>query len=112
MVADGDGQITTKELGTVMLSLGQNPTEAELQDMINEVDTNGNGAIDFPEFLTMMIKKMKDTDEAEIRESFKFWDRDGDGFISPCELRHAMASLGRRSLWSSVGPYSLRSHNP
>jgi len=53
---DGDGTITTRELGTVMRSLGQNPTEAELQDMINEVDADGNGTIDFPEFLTMMAR--------------------------------------------------------
>ena len=55
-----------------MRSLGQNPTEAELQDMINEVDADGNGTIDFPEFLTMMARKMKDTDsEEEIREAFR-----------------------------------------
>jgi Ca2+-binding EF-hand superfamily protein len=56
---DDAGTITTKELGTVMRSLGQNPTEAELQDMINEVDADGNGTIDFPEFLSLMAKKMK-----------------------------------------------------
>ena len=55
------GTITTRELGTVMRSLGQNPTEAELQDMINEVDADGNGTIDFPEFLALMARKMKVT---------------------------------------------------
>ena len=59
---DGDGSITTNELGTVLRLLGQNPTEVELEDLINEVDANGNGTIDFPEFLTMMARKMKDTD--------------------------------------------------
>lgn len=53
------GCITTKELGTVMRSLGQNPTEAELQDMINEVDADQNGTIDFSEFLNLMARKMK-----------------------------------------------------
>ena len=43
---DGDGTISTTELGTVMRSMGQNPTEQELTDMITEVDGDGNNCLD------------------------------------------------------------------
>jgi len=92
---NGDGQISTKELGTMMRSLGQNPSDSELQDMIDEVDADNTGTIDFTEFLTMMARKMKETDsEEEIKEAFKIFDRDGSSFISAAELRQVMASLG------------------
>ena len=38
-----------------MRSLGQNPTDAEVQDMINEVDVDGSGAIEFPEFCVSLL---------------------------------------------------------
>ncbi|CAL4946913.1 unnamed protein product [Urochloa decumbens] len=101
---DGNGCITTKELGTVMRSLGQNPTEEELQDMINEVDADGNGTIDFPEFLGLMARRMRDSDSVEeLREAFRVFDKDQNGFITAAELRHVMANLGERLTDAEVG---------
>jgi len=84
---DGDGNTTTKELGIGMRFLGQDPTEAEVQDMINEVDADGNGIIDYSESLTLMERKMKNTDsEKEILEAFKVFDKDGNAFISAADI--------------------------
>lgn len=94
---DGDGDISVKELGTVMRSLGQNPSDQELDEMIREVDVDGNGTIDFEEFLQMMARKMKETDtEQEIREAFSIFDRDSNGYITASELKYVMSNLGEK----------------
>ena len=92
---DGDGSITTKELGTVMRSLGQNPSDEEVRQMIEEVDEDKSETIDFKEFLGLMARKMKETDaEDELLEAFKVFDRDGNGKISAHALRYVMLSSG------------------
>ena len=42
-----------------MRSLGQNPSESELQDMINEVDADNNGTIDFPGTSTCLPRALR-----------------------------------------------------
>ena len=90
---DGNGSITTKELGTVMRSLGQNLSEAEIKEIIDEVDEHKNGTIDFQEFLSLMARKMKLLDkEDELIEAFKKLDLDGTGKISKYQLRYIILS--------------------
>ena len=40
------GRLDAKALGTVLRALGQNPTQAEVQDIIAEVDSDGSGMLD------------------------------------------------------------------
>ena len=94
---DNSGKMSTKDLATVMRALGSNPTEAELQDMLKEVDSNNTGFITYNDFVNLMKRKMTDTDtEEEIKEAFRVFDRDNDGIISAAELRHIMTTLGEK----------------
>lgn len=46
-------------------SLGKNPQQQEIRDMIAEFDANGNGAMEFQEFYNFMTRKM------EVKENRK-----------------------------------------
>ena len=66
---DGSGSISTKELLGVMRSMGKNPTEDEILELVMEVDLNGDGTIDFHEFLEMMKKGSEDHDQLDVRSA-------------------------------------------
>lgn len=38
---DGNGSITVEELVAILKNLGQNPTDAEISDIVSEVDADG-----------------------------------------------------------------------
>ena len=71
-----------------MRRAGQNPTEAEVQDMINEVDVDGSGFIEFTEFCLMMHKKLQDSDvENELKETFRVFSKDNEGNMGQGHLK-------------------------
>lgn len=78
---NGDGKISAVELGDVMRVGGQNPTEAELNKMIREVDTNKSGFIEMDEFLKLMREKAtnKESAQRELMDAFRVFDKDNDG---------------------------------
>ena len=89
--------IDTKELITVMKALGQTHTEEELQDIIQEVDSDKNGTISLDEFLEMMARRMNEyRSKGEIRETFRAFDKESSGYIVAAELRIVMANLGMK----------------
>lgn len=95
--ADNDGTITIEELRIAMRSFGQNPSDKELQDMVDDIDIDGNGTIEFSEFLSLMTrKKFQDVDDEEEdkKEAFKVFDKDGNGKISISEFQQVMSTLG------------------
>jgi calmodulin len=93
---DGDGKISCRELGTVVRSLGQNPTEAEVNEIIRTVLRDQ--PFDLAGLYQVMSRFMADPrdKQEEIREAFRVFDRDGTGTISAAELRHVMTNIGEK----------------
>jgi len=94
---DGNGTVTTEELGTVMESLGHHMSEAELQLMIDDVDEDHTGHMSFDEFLQLMANRMSEQDsQKELEDAFRTFDQDGNGFIEADELVRVVTSMGEK----------------
>ena len=101
---DGDGKISREELGTVLRSLGETLTDADVEQMIKDADANGDGGIDFEEFINMNVntadseKATVSSDDQSVMEAlqlaFNVFDSDKDGFISAGELQRVLSCLG------------------
>jgi len=96
------GKIQSKELGNVMRYLGHNPTQAQIEQMTNELGGSG-GFILWEPFFQMMAKRVTaDDKEEDVLEAFRVFDRDGNGNISATELRHVMCAMGEKLEESEV----------
>ncbi|KYC35411.1 histidine kinase [Scytonema hofmannii PCC 7110] len=89
----GSGAISTEELGQVMRSLGQSPSDTELRDTIKEVDVDLSGSIDFEEFKALMVSKQGDRN-SRLKLAFSVFDENGSGEITTDEMHSVMSKFG------------------
>jgi calmodulin len=92
---NGDGGISIDELQIFLETLGQQPTEKEVAEMMREVDKDGNNEIDFDEFLQMMVKMVNIEDkEEDVTKMFACLDPQKKGYIEIAEFMKVFTTFG------------------
>jgi len=95
---DEDGFISIESVGIVMRALGINPTEIELQNIVNDQEDEGDkGAdpiINFQQFLSLIYNKLKIIKiEEELIQACEPFDYEGKGLIFENDFRYAVGNL-------------------
>lgn len=67
---DNSGSISFRNLKRVATELGENLTDEELQEMIDEADRDGDGVINEEEFYRVMRKRENPLDEIDSDDDF------------------------------------------
>ncbi|PFH35450.1 putative calmodulin [Besnoitia besnoiti] len=96
---DQDGKISFSDFGKLFRSVGQNPSEEALRQLIQIYDgQKGKGQFSFTEFLKICESPhfQDPMKEEKVLESFREFDRDAAGTITILELRYILQQLGER----------------
>merc|ERR1712170_220974 len=88
-----NGRITCGELQYAMRRAGQNPTESEVQDMVNKID-DGSSSLNFEDFCSLLSEKTKEMDtETHFKDTFRVFSKDEEGCIPADEMKFVLQNL-------------------
>ena len=68
-----------QDLQSALRRAGQNPTESEVQDMINKID-DGTDSLSFEDFCLLLGEKSKEMDlKTHFKDTFRVFSKDEEG---------------------------------
>jgi len=100
---NGDGLLTVNEMKEGLTKCGLKEIPPDLQQIMEDVDSDGSGVIDYTEFLAASLDKKVYMKEDVCWQAFRIFDRNGDGKISKEELKGMLSNDG-----ASVAEQSAR----
>merc|ERR1719160_1634940 len=89
---NGDGLLTASEMKEGLNKAGLKDIPPDLQQIMEEVDSDGSGVIDYTEFLAATLDKKVYMAEDVCWQAFRIFDRNGDGKISKDEIKMVLNS--------------------
>ena len=84
---DGNGKITCKELVQSMKTLGLNPSNSDVSQLIAEIDSDGDGLMDYQEFLAASMEKKHYMRDDLLYRAFQSMDIDRTGSLTRDNIR-------------------------
>jgi calcium-dependent protein kinase len=87
MDGNGDGLLTVNEMKDGLSKCGLKEIPADLQQIMEDVDSDGSGVIDYTEFLAATLDKKVYMAEDVCWQAFRIFDRNGDGKIDRSEIK-------------------------
>ena len=85
-----------------MRRAGQNPTDVEVQDLINKID-DGTGTLDFNDFCLVIKEKTKELDhETHFKDTFRAFSKDDEGCIPADEMKYVLMHLPGKITYKEI----------
>ena len=92
---DGTGMIKAQELHDVLMSKRMGVSDAEVTEMISQMDYHNNKKINYSEFLAATIDVQSFLSESRLKAVFNQFDTDSSGKITEENITLAMQKLGK-----------------
>jgi len=95
--SNGLDTLPCKEIGYILRTLGQNPTEDEILALVCEANCDWEGELSRNDFLSVAYARVQTQVNRldDVKAAFRAFDNNGDGYISKAEIKDAILRFGQ-----------------
>ena len=93
--ADGNGTVDSSELSKMMREMALEPSEDDVKELMDSLDTNRDGKFEYEEFAAIVSRRLLIAEgRDEMDAAFTCFDINQDETLQTEEVRHLLTTVG------------------